>query len=158
MTDTPPQIRDESRSRRPEGRRFGYFVAAAVNAVVLWIAHHLLEWEWPRFLTADFDEVLPILSASLVAAIVVNLLWVVHDPPWLKALGNVVTSAFGVAVGVRTWQVFPFDFSTYSIDWSTLIRVAVAVGVIGSAIGLIVHVVRLVAAVTGGNSAQPYRT
>ena len=51
---------------------------------------------------------------------VVNALFVVADPPWFKALCNVVTSAISLTVAVRTWQVFPFDFSSYAVDWSTI--------------------------------------
>ena len=93
-----------------QGRRAGYVIAVAINAVMLWIAHQLLDWGWPRFLTEDFEELLPVITWSLVASIVVNALFVVADPPWFKALCNVVTSAISLAVAVRTWQVFPFDF------------------------------------------------
>ena len=41
------------------------------DLVILWIAHQLLGWGWPPFLTAAWDEVLGVVSLSLVAAAVV---------------------------------------------------------------------------------------
>ena len=123
------------------GRRFGYLIAVAINAALLWVAHQLLGWGWPSFLTEQFDEVLPILTLSFVASIVTNALYVVADPPRFKALGDAVTSAIAVAVALRTWQVVPFDVSNYGYDWSWLVRVVIVVGGVGSAIAVVVNVV-----------------
>lgn len=139
----------------PPGRRFGYLVAAAINGVLLWVSHHLLEWGWPKFLTEDFEEVLPILSLSLVATIVANLLYLLYDARWFTALAEAVTAALSLASAVRTWQVFPFDFSTTARDWSTLARVVIAVGIVGLAIAVVANVARFVAAVTGREGAGP---
>jgi hypothetical protein len=62
-------------------RKIGYVVAAAVNVLVLWIANQLLDWEWPSFLTSEFDELLPIITVSCVAGVMVNLVLVWRDPP-----------------------------------------------------------------------------
>ena len=124
----------------------------ACNLVLLWIAHRLLEWQWPRFLTVEFDDLLPVLSASIVVSIVANLLWVAFDPPWFKALGSIVTSAFAIAVGLRTLEVFPFDFSTYARDWSGLVRVVVVLGIVGSAAGVVVNILKLVSSAAVGGS------
>jgi hypothetical protein len=125
------------------GRRFGYVLAVAINGVLLWVAHQLLDWQWPRFLTEDFDQLLPILTVSFVASMVANALFVLADPPWFKAVAGVVTSAISLAVSIRTWQVFPFDFSTYAVDWSTLVRVLVALGIAGSAIATLVNLINV---------------
>ncbi len=137
-----------------QGRRLGYLVAAAVNGVLLWVFHHLLEWGWPKFLTEDFEQVLPVLSASLVATIVANLCFLAYDRRWFKALAEAVTAALSLAAGVRTWQVFPFDFSTTARDWSTLARVVIAVGIVVMAIAVVANVVTFLAAVTGRDGAR----
>ena len=54
------------------GRRGGYVIAIAMNAVGLWVTRRLLEWGWPRFLTDDFKQLLPILTVSFVAGMAVN--------------------------------------------------------------------------------------
>jgi hypothetical protein len=125
------------------GRKFGYVIAIAMNAVGLWVARHLLEWGWPRFLTDEFDQLLPILTVSFVAGMVVNGLFVLADPPRFKALCNAVTSVISVVVAVRTWQVFPFDFSTYAYDWTWVARVVIALAAVGSAIAVVANLIAM---------------
>lgn len=143
-----------SRAARPSertgcGSRIGYLVAIGLQAFFLWVAHQLLEWGWPSFLTADFDEVLPWVTASLVASMVVNACFLVKDDGWFRALGDATTAAFGLASAIVTWQVFPFDFSGWDTDWSWLVRLVVAVGIVGSAIALVVNATRFVSRLTG---------
>ena len=123
------------------GRRFGYVIAIAMNAVGLWVARHLLQWGWPRFLTDEFDQLLPILTVSFVAGMVANGLFVLADPPRFKALCNAVTSVISVVVAVRTWQVFPFDFSTYAYDWTWVARVVIVLAAVGSAIAVVANLI-----------------
>lgn len=137
------------------GRRFGYVVAVAINGVLLWVVHQLLDWQWPRFLTEDFEQLLPIVSLSFVASMIANALFVLVDPPWFKALAGVVTSAISLAVSIRTWQVFPFDFSTYAVDWSTLVRVLVALGIVGSAIATLVNLINVPRSLLGSGRRAP---
>ncbi len=126
------------------GRRGGYVIAIAMNAVGLWVTRRLLEWGWPRFLTDDFDELLPILTVSFVAGMVVNALFVVADPPRFKALCNLVTSVISLVVAVRTWQVFPFDFSSYAFDWTWVARVLIVIAAVGSGIAVVANLIGLV--------------
>lgn len=142
MASTLPAV--PSTDLRPTAaRRFGYSLAVVGNAVGLWLVHQLLDWHWPAFLTADFREVLPLLSASLVAGLVANVVFHVRDRGVVRALGDGVTSALGIAVSVRLLQVFPVDFTGYDRDWSGLVRVLLVVGIVGSAIGLVAALARL---------------
>lgn len=125
-------------------RRTGYTVAIAVNAVVLWGVHRLLAWNWPGFLTDDFERVLPLLTASLIATLVSNAVFLLRDHGRVRALGDLVTSVFAVVVGVRMWSVFPFDFSGYARDWNDLVRVMIAVTIAATAVAVIVNLVQLV--------------
>jgi hypothetical protein len=124
-------------------RQFGYLVAAAVNGAMLYVANHLLEWEWPPFLTQDFERLLPIVQASLVLGIVVNLAYIGFDAPWFKSMGQIATAAVGLAVAIRTFTVFPFDFSRYDFAWDTLARWVIVFGIVGSAIGILVEILKL---------------
>jgi hypothetical protein len=114
-----------------------------MSALGLWVARHLLEWGWPRFLTDEFDQLLPILTVSFVAGMVVNGLFVLADPPRFKALCNAVTSVISVVVAVRTWQVFPFDFSTYAYDWTWVARVVIVIAAVGSAIAVVANLIAM---------------
>jgi hypothetical protein len=152
---------DPTRPRtEPPGRKVGYVIAVGINAVLLWVSHQLLDWQWPRFLTEEYEQLLGVITVSFVATMVANALFVLADPPWFKALANTLTSAISFVVAWRTWQVFPFDFSTYAHDWSTLIRVILVVAMVGSAVATVLNLVlvpvRLGQRVTGG--PQLHRT
>ena len=127
-------------------RRTGYVVAAVINIVLLWVANRLLEWEWPPFLTAEYDDLLPWIRFSLLAMVAANLVWVVRDPAWFRHLGQAALNAITFVVALRTWQLFPFDFATYSEVWEVGARVLIAIGVIGGAIGAVAELGRFVAA------------
>lgn len=131
-------------TRRIEGgaRRFGYVMAAACNAVLLWLVHQLLDWGWPGFLTEEFDRVLPWVTVSLVVSMVANLWFAVDDRTWRKPLGELVSAVAALASAWRTWVVFPFEFT--GTDWSWLVRTVLVVGIVGMAIGIVVHSSRLV--------------
>jgi hypothetical protein len=135
-----------STKRRPPvaARRFGYLVAIAANAIILWVVHQLLVWEWPGFLTGEFEQVLPRVSASLIASMLVNAGFVLCDRGRCKPLGDLVTTAFGLAVSVRMLAVFPFGFAGYSTDWSWAFRAVLVVGIAGTAIAVLVNLVKLV--------------
>jgi hypothetical protein len=70
-----------------------------------------------------------------------------HDPVWLKALGNLLTTLVAIAVGIRVWQVFPFDFGA-SAGWALLVRVLLVVGIAGALIGALAWFTALVAPAT----------
>jgi hypothetical protein len=125
-------------------RRFGYVVAAGVNGLLLWVVHRLLDWQWPAFLTVDFELVLGVVTASFIASIVVNLALAVHHPVRARALADLVTAAFALAVGLRMWEVFPFDFAGYATDWSRFVEVALVVGIVAAGIAIVASLIRLI--------------
>jgi hypothetical protein len=55
---------------------------------------------------------------------------------------------------IRTLQVFPFDFTTYSVDWATLLRVALSLGIFGTAIAVVVELVKLVGSLTRARESE----
>ena len=137
-SQAPPTTR-----RSSAARRFGYLVAIAVNAALLWAVNRLLVWGWPGFLTEEFTEVLGLISASLIAGMVVNAALLLRDRGRAKALGELVTAAFGLAISVRMWTVFPFDFSGYGTDWSGALRVALGVGIAVLAVAVLANLATL---------------
>ena len=121
------------RAVRP-ARRFGYLVAVLVNAVLLVLINVAPGWEAVSFLTAEFSQVVGVLNLSLVAAALVNLLWVGYDPPWARSAGQVLLSGIGLVVLLQLLDTFPFDFSGWAFD---------------TVIGLLVEAVRLVRILVG---------
>jgi hypothetical protein len=137
---------DTSTRRTPAARLAGYAVAAAVNAVLLYLINGRPGWEVVPFLTGDMERVVTWVNASLVVGVAVNLAYLVHPVPWLTASGGVVSTGVGLAALVRLWQVFPFDFGTGS-GWTVLARVLILVGIAGSVAGILAQIASLIGAI-----------
>ena len=137
LTDTP---------KRPvvAARRAGYVAAALVNAVMLYVVNVWPGWQAVPFLTEGVSLVLGLVNASIAVNLVANLVYLLADPRWLKLLGDVLTTSVGLAARLQIWRVFPFDFSDSSFDWALVARVAIGVGIGGSAIAIVVDLVSLV--------------
>ena len=131
--------------RRPAvgARRAGYLVAVLVNAAMLCAVNVWPGWEAVPFLTGGMRLVIGLINLSIVVNLGANVVYLLRDPPWLKALGDILTTAVGLVALVRIWQVFPFDFGDGSFDWTPVTRVLLGVGIIGSAIGIGVATVSL---------------
>ncbi len=125
-------------------RRAGYVVAVLVNAAILCAVNVWPGWQALPFLTDDVSLVLGLVNASILVNVVANMVYVVADPRWLKALGDVLTTGVGLAALLQIWRVFPFDFSGSSFDWALVVRIAVGVAIGGSAIAIVVAVVSFV--------------
>lgn len=158
MPDTA--VRTTVRTRRrpgPAARRVGYVIAVVVNLAMLYAVHVWPGWSALSFLTADTRLVLGLLDASMVVGVVINVIYVGYDGPAVKAPGDILTSALALAVFVRIWQVFPFDFAAVTtFDAALLVRFVVVIAAIGAAIGLIVQLAALARwLLAGGPFAQP---
>jgi hypothetical protein len=136
------------KSRRPSlaSRRVGYVIAGAINVALLYLVNVWPGWSVVPFLTDGMTQVLGIVNVSLVAGLVVNAVYLVQDAAWLKAAGDLVTTAIALAVLARLWQVFPFDFGESTVNWAWLTRSVLVVAIVGCGIGLLVQLVTLVRA------------
>lgn len=131
--------------RRPTpAARLGFAISIAINGAMLWVAHQLLDWQWPAFLTDEFADVLPLVSASLVVSMAVNAVYLALDRRWVRPLGDLVTAVVAVVVTIRVLDVFPFDFSAYATDWTWLARTTLIVGLVGALIAALVNGVKLI--------------
>ncbi|MCW2612485.1 MAG: hypothetical protein JWM15_3731 [Cryptosporangiaceae bacterium] len=121
----------------------GYLIAAAINAVMLYAVNVAPGWQPLPFLTEDTRQVLALLNLSLGVGAFANLVYVAYDPPWWKAVGDVLTTVVGMTVLVRIWQVFPFDFGGTSSDWALLARSLLVLAFAGATIGIVVQIATL---------------
>ena len=138
MTQTGSAGSEQPRSAAT--RRFGYVVAIGVNLVLLYVVNNLLEWGVPEFLTDDFERVLPIMNFSIVANIVVNIVYLFFDPTWFKSITQIVLSVIGLIVVIRLYRVFPFDYTAYEFyefEWEVVTRVILVLIMVGISIGII---------------------
>ena len=128
------------------GRRAGYAVAMTVNLVLLFLVNVTPGWQAVPFLTENTTDVLLLVNLSMGAAVVANAVYSVLDPPWVRALGDAVTTSVGLASLVRIWQVFPFEFDTSSVPWDLVARWVLGIGIFGCVVAIIVALVRFVRA------------
>lgn len=151
---TTAGLHEGRRSAQPAGRRTGYVVAIAVNAVALYVVTHLLVWGVPAFLTADFATVLPLLRFSLIATMLVNAVYLVHDGPTFRSVTQLGLLGISLMVTVRLLRTFPFDFSGYGAGWELATRGALLIALAGVTIAMAVEVVRLAGRALGARSVH----
>jgi hypothetical protein len=139
-----PLTASARRSRQSVGaRRAGYLVGIIVGAVLLLVLNVWPGWQALPVLTSATTQVLWLVNFSLAAGVAVNLIYLAHDPPWLRSLGDLATAAIGLAAAIRIWQVFPFDFQGYWAGWSLVVRALLVVTIVAACIGIIAHVASL---------------
>jgi hypothetical protein len=127
-------------SKRPAvgARRAGYVVGVLVNSAILYAANVWPGWQALPFLTEDMSTVMGLVNASLVVNLAANIVYVLADPRWLKALGDVFTTTVGLAALIEIWKVFPFDFAGSAFDWTLVVRIVLGLAIFGSAIAIVV--------------------
>lgn len=156
---TPPKTmtpRPGTGGERPwsptASKRIGYSIAVAINLGLLHVAHRILPWGWPGFVTEDWNRVLPVVSLSLVTSIIANTIFFWFDRPWFTSMMNLITTAVGLIAAIRMWQVFPFDFAGYALDWTLPVRALIALTVFGSLVGCIAASVKLLTEMFNGRT------
>src|SRR5687767_14262503 len=115
----------------PGTRRVGYAIAVAINIALLLAVNVWPGSDAAPFLTGDAQLVLPVVNATIAVNLVANSVYLVGDPAWLKASGDIVTLGVGLLALLRIWQVFPFDLGAEPLDWALVVRIALVIGIIG---------------------------
>lgn len=128
------------RGSRRRSRRGGYAATIVVDLLLLVVVTSWPGWQQFGFLTPAAADVIPIFVTALWVGVGVNLLLLLADPRWLRGLTDMVTSAVGILVLARTWQVFPFTFA--DTVWGLLVRLVIVLGLVGCAIGIVAGFVR----------------
>lgn len=141
-----------SRKRPPVAvRRTGYAFAAVINAAILYLLNVWPGWEELSFLTEETTEVLGLVNFSLALGVLLNVVYLFADPAWFKVTGELLTALVSLLVVLRVIQVFPFDFSTWNVDWTWLVWTILIIAAIGTFVGAVVQLVTLVRVLTSGH-------
>jgi hypothetical protein len=130
-------------SRPGVDKRAGYGIAIAVNVALLFLANNLLDWDLVPFLTDDFARVLWLVNISLLGAVIVNVMYLRYDRAWFKSVCQIGLGWVSMAVAIRMYQVFPFDFTAYEFNWEPLARFVIVMTTVGVGIGILVEVIAL---------------
>ncbi|MFD6859739.1 hypothetical protein ACFWCF_20685 [Rhodococcus sp. NPDC060090] len=127
------------------GRKAGYLVGIVLNAILLYLVNGWPGWDAVPFLTDETTQVLGWVNASIIAGVVSNAIYLIADPPRLKAFGDLLVTGIGLCAVIAIWQVYPFDFSDDgSVPWDLIARTVLVVSIVGSVIAMIVALVRIV--------------
>jgi hypothetical protein len=133
--------------KKPPNRISNYIPSIIFNIILLIVLNKIPDWNI-AFITASYPDILRAVNTSLIVHIVGNLILIFIHPLVIHHLANAVFSIFSLIAAWVILSVFPFDFSEIVGNWlNTVIRICLIVGVVGSAISIVVHVVKAVVAV-----------
>ncbi|UCF96848.1 MAG: hypothetical protein JSV89_16965 [Spirochaetaceae bacterium] len=139
--------RIQKSSMMPRKRMSDYIAGVVFNIIFLVVVNKVPDWNIV-FITESFPDILWALNTSLAVSIAGNLVLIFFHPRFLHHLLNAVFSVFGILAISVTLSVFPFDFSDLVGDWLTiLVRIVLIIGIVGSAIGIVVNIVKAVGAI-----------
>ena len=125
------------------GRRTGYAVAVLVNVALWYVIANVLQWGILPWLTDDFATVVPWIGFSLAATVALNLVYLFKDAQPFKSMGQITVNLINIVVTSQVFRVFPFDFSPYSFNWEVVVRILLALAMVGAGIGVMTETVKL---------------
>lgn len=120
-----------------------------VNSVPLWrsLTNGVVLESWGKILWAA--------DLSLITQMVANTFLAIYRPARLFSFFQAVVAAAGLISVIVFYQVFPLDFSQVVGNWlNVLTRVLLVLGIVGSALAVMVHLVRSVI----GTQYKPSKT
>lgn len=132
----------DTQRRGATTRRSGYVSAALINGILLFLINVQPGWSILPFLTPQMNDVVPVIDLALFVSIAANLVYLAADLAWVRNIGDIVTTAVGIAAMWRLWTVYPFDFPN-GFNWDLLAHVLLGIGLAGSAIAVLVALWRL---------------
>jgi hypothetical protein len=127
----------------PAARRAGYLIAAAVTVFVWFAVFVLPGWRSFGFITEDFHGESIAANTLMLVTIAAYVLYAVVDSPRLRAVGGLLTSAFGVGVLIAILLSFPFSFASGSV-WPALMRAGLVFAIVGAAADILLQLRTLV--------------
>ncbi|GAA4355317.1 hypothetical protein [Microbacterium rhizosphaerae] len=140
---TTPELPATRRRPSTAARRFGYLIAILVNAAILYLINVEPSWRVVPFLTSATVAVLPWINGSIIVGMAANLVYLFTDQRWVRAAGDLATTAVGLAAMFQLWIVFPFEFHP-AAPWTLLTRILITLAIAGSAIAIVVQLIRFV--------------
>jgi hypothetical protein len=124
-----------------------YIAAVIFDIIFLVVVNKIPGWNI-SFITEAFPDILWAVNTSMAVSLAGNLILIFFHPRFLHHLFNAVFAIFGILATSVILSVFPFDFSVVVGDWlNILVRIILIVGIVGSAIAVVVHIVKTIGAI-----------
>jgi hypothetical protein len=127
-----------TREQRARVRRVGYVGSIVVNAILLYVVHHLLAWKAP-FITPSFADVLWAIDLSLWATILANALFLGYEAAWFRRGIQIILTGIAFLVAALLYAVFPFDLGDSA--WNDGARLALVVVMVALIIAIVVQAI-----------------
>lgn len=138
-----PDQRDRRDRRASAGpRRVGYLIAIIINFALLYLLDRQPGWHSIGFLTPATAQVIGLVNMVLAIGLLLNVAYLVADPPWFRELGDLISAAIGLAAAILIWQVFPFTFGPGS-PWHWIVRVLIVIAIAGSCLSIVTQIGKL---------------
>ena len=129
-------------------KKTGEFIGGIVaNILGIALVNSVLFWrQWTHGVVLEsWIDILWAANLSLIVQVAGNLLLTFYRPPRFYALIQAVFAAVGLVSVIVFYIVFPLDFSRIVSIWlNTLLKTILIIAMVGTSIGFIVHLVRLV--------------
>ncbi|MCK9150700.1 hypothetical protein MXE27_01915 [Methanobacterium alcaliphilum] len=123
-----------------KAKKLEYIVAIIVNIIFLYIVNNLVNWNI-SFISDSFTSVLWIFNISIIANILVNILFLIYFKDWIKAISQIILNILGILVVYFLYTIFPFTVSAWI---AYAIKIAFIIAVIAMIIATFVEAIRLI--------------
>lgn len=145
-------------STQTEKSPIGFAFAAVFNFVFMLVLNAHAVWRpWLKgVVTESFADVLWAANLGLTVQIFGNLVLSVTSPRPLRRAMELIFAVAALIGAVVFYRVFPFDLARFGEPVVVTARVLLALGVFGSAVAILVSLVRLLASAAGGGT-RPHR-
>lgn len=115
-------------------RRVGYTIAAVIDMTLLHVINVRPGWQAVPFLTEDVRQVLWLVNLSVIVGFAANMIYLVHDPKWVRHAGELITTVISLVMLIQVLRVFPFAFDDPSVDWALITHTVLIVAVVVTAV------------------------
>jgi hypothetical protein len=136
---------DNLSSKRQEkdknSKKSEYIGAIVVNVILLYIFNNLVNWQ-VNFITNAFNEVLWVINLAIMATIIGNIMFLIFNPEWFRHIIKMILNIFAFTAIYSIYSVFPFNFSSFLIDWS--VTIALIFIMVGIAVATIIELFFLI--------------
>jgi uncharacterized membrane protein len=155
-----------SRAGRITGSAFGIAWSIAFiiffNFFSRYIAYYTVDhtggvdtWQVHTLVTNEFSLWLPIVTTTLVLAVIGHTLMIIFDKYWLRQIVEIVLDIFSLATIIVLLSIFPFDFSVIAnataAYWAWLgLKIFLILISVGIVIGVIVKFIKFVVSLAEG--------
>jgi hypothetical protein len=123
-------------------KKIDYFVAIAVNVILLYAANNLLAWD-TQYITAKYSDCLWAINLSVIANLAANTIFLFHDKPGFKGLAQIILNLIGLNFIYTLYTVYPFNFSSLP-DLDQAAKIAFITGIMGILLVTIIEAVKLI--------------